>query len=77
MKSKADFLGSQIDIGDNVVFMQVDYRKLLRGIVWKMAERTCIIRHKKTNTGSKETKQFYNQIIKISNSAGEKVDEIE
>lgn len=60
-----DFLGNDLKEGDEVVFMQCGYRNFLRGKIKKLSEKTAIITHKETNTCSKETKQFHNQLIKV------------
>lgn len=60
-----DFLGNELVIGDEVVFVQLGYRNLFKGIIIKCTAKTILIKHKKTNTCSTETKQFPEQVIKI------------
>lgn len=62
-----DFLGQNIALGDVVVFIQLGYRNLLTGVVTKITDKTLMIAHEKTNTCSKETKQFHNQVVVIKN----------
>lgn len=58
-----DFLGKELKLNDEVVFMRVGYRELLKGIIIKMSEKSCLVSHKETATCQKETKQFYDQLI--------------
>lgn len=62
---KTDFLGREVTVGDKVIFVQKGYRNLMVGEIIKMAEKTALIKHAKTNTCSTETRQFYCQIVKI------------
>ena len=62
-----DFLGNELNIGDEVVFVQLGYRNLLKGHITKMTEKTILISHDKTNTCSTETKQTPSQVVKIQN----------
>jgi len=61
-----DFLGNCLEVGDEVVFVQLGYRNLMKGVVEKIMPKTILIKHQKTNTCSTETKQFANQVIKIN-----------
>lgn len=60
-----DFLGNELQVGDNVVFVQLGYRNLCKGVISKMTPKTIMITHTMTNTCSTETKQFPNQVVKI------------
>jgi len=62
-----DFLGNKLSVGDKVVFMQLNYRNLMKGTISKISEsgKTVYIKHEKTNVCSTETKQPINQVIKI------------
>jgi len=60
-----DFLGNDINVGDEVVFVELGYRNLLRGQIIRISHKTCIISHKMTNTGRTESKQLHNQVVKI------------
>ena len=62
---KFDFLGNEVNIGDEVVFMQLQYRSLMKGKIIKMTNKKVYISHEQTNTCSKESIQRYDQIIKI------------
>ena len=58
-----DFFGNQIVLGQEVAFMQLGYRHLLKGEVIHISPKHVQIRHKKTNVGRTETKQQHCQII--------------
>lgn len=60
-----DFLGRDLKVGDEVVFVQLDYRNLLKGKIKSMTAKTILIGHAKTNVCSKETKQTPAQVVKI------------
>jgi hypothetical protein len=62
-----DFLGNELKIGDEVVFVQLHYRNLLRGTIKNMTAKTILISHKATNNYQMETKQSPDQVIKIPN----------
>jgi len=61
-----DFLGNDLYVGDEVAFVQLGYRNLLRGRIKRITEKTILISHEMTNTCSTETKQTPSQVIKIS-----------
>lgn len=62
-----DFLGNNLTVGDEVVFMQLGYRNLKKGKIKSMTERgTLIISHERFNVGGTETKQDCSQVIKIN-----------
>ena len=61
-----DYLGNSIEVGDDVVFMQVRYRGLMKGTITKITPKQVVISHSKTNTCSTETKQYQDQVIKIN-----------
>lgn len=65
MDTKRDFLGSVLNIGDEVVFMQIHYRGLMIGRITSMSEKKATLRHDRTNTYKAKSIQFYNQILKI------------
>lgn len=62
-KKQYDFLGKELNIGDNVVFVQINYRNLLKGTIKTMAPKSVLISHGYENNS--ETRQRYEQIIKI------------
>lgn len=64
-KMKFDFVGNELNVGDEVVMMQIGYRNLVRGTITKMMDKMCIVSHEKTNTGSTESKQYYNQLVLV------------
>jgi len=65
MEKKYDFLGKVLKVGDEVVFMQINYRQLMRGIIVKMGKRKATIEHLTTNTCKTKSIQFHNQIIRV------------
>ena len=60
-----DFLGNELQVGDRVVFMQINYRNFLVGTIKKLSPKKATITHDKTNICSTQSIQFYDQIIKI------------
>lgn len=58
-----DFLGNVIEVGDEVVFMQKNYRNFWRGKIKSISKQKCVIVHDETNTCSKQTIQFHDQVI--------------
>ncbi len=61
-----DFLGQDLEVGDEVVFIQLRYRNLLKGTIIKMTPKTILIAHERTNVGSTQTKQFPEQVVRIN-----------
>jgi hypothetical protein len=62
-----DFLGQELQIGDDVVFMQINYRNFLRGKIKKLSDKKATISHRQAGrSGHEQSIQFYDQIIKIS-----------
>ena len=66
MGIKTDYLGNELNIGDEVVFMQIGYRGLMTGKIVSMAEKKARIKHQRTNTYRTESIQFYTQMVKIA-----------
>lgn len=64
MEEKRDFLGKRLEVGDPVVFMQIGYRGLMRGVISKLGPKKATISHEPTNTHQTRSIQFYEQIIK-------------
>ena len=60
-----DFLGNELNVGDNVVFMQKSYRNFMKGKIIRITTCTVIVQHDETNVCSTETKQTGDQVIKI------------
>ena len=60
-----DFIGRELRVWDEVVFVQLGYRNLLKGTIVSMTAKTIMIQHEKTNVGSTQTKQFPRQVVKI------------
>jgi hypothetical protein len=59
-----DFFNKELNIGDEVAFMQIGYRNLKRGIIIRISDKTILIEHEKFNCGGTTTKQFHDQVIK-------------
>ncbi len=55
-----DFLGRELEVGDAVVFMEVNRRELKHGTIEKIGKAKATIRY-----GSLRAYQFPNQIIKV------------
>lgn len=60
-----DFLGRELNVGDEVVFLQIGYRNLLHGTITKITPQKVVIKHEPTNVCSTETIQHHQQVIKI------------
>ena len=60
-----DYLGKKLREGDLVVFMQVKYRGLMKGVIKKLTPQKAIIEHEKTNLCSTESIQYHHQMIRI------------
>ena len=62
---KVDYLGNELGLGMEVVFMQLGYRGLMKGIIVKMGGKQSTMSHERTNTGRTSSRQFNSQLIKI------------
>lgn len=60
-----DFLGNELNIGDQVAFMQLSYRSMMRARVTKISDCYVMLQHEKTNLCNTESRQRHNQVIKI------------
>lgn len=60
-----DFLGQELSMDDEVVFVQLGYRNLLKGKIIRLTPQTIVINHEKTNIGDTQTRQTPSQVIKI------------
>jgi hypothetical protein len=60
-----DFLGRDVVVGSHVIFMQKNYRNLMKGVVVRISDtgKTVWVSHDKTNVGETETKQDAHQVI--------------
>ena len=65
-----DYLGNELLVGDEVVFMQLNYRGLMKGVISKISPKKVTISHKPTNTCSVTSIQFHNQTIKLTSKGG-------
>lgn len=60
-----DFLGRDLNLGDEVVFVQLNYRNLLKGTIVKTTKQMIFIEHPRTNVGGTLTRQFPEQVVKV------------
>jgi peroxiredoxin len=60
-----DFLGNELNVGDDVVIMQKSYRNFIKGKIIRITKCMVIVQHDETNVCSTETKQTFDQVIKI------------
>lgn len=60
-----DYLGNELFVGDEVAFMQIHYRGLMKGTIKSLSPKKATIIHERTNLGSTKSIQFHDQIIKI------------
>lgn len=67
-----DFTGRCLHVGDEVVFMEVGYRNLMRGKILSLSALKAKISHEPTNTSRTETVQFCDQIIRIDTDSRSK-----
>ena len=59
-----DFLGVETYVGDEIIFVRLHHRKLVKGIIKRITPKMVIITHGITNTSGMETKQYHDQVIK-------------
>lgn len=64
MEPKYDFVGNELFEGDNVIFMQVNYRNFIKGKIIKLSPKKATIEYNFDRRIEKAI-QFYDQIIKI------------
>jgi len=57
-----DFLGNKIKVGDEVVFMQINYRDLRRGEITKISPQTLLVLQEGCRN---PCRQFHKQVVKI------------
>ena len=55
-----DFLGKLIEVGDTVVFAELGYRNLSKGVIQKITDKMVFIKSNSANV-----RQFHKQVIKI------------
>ena len=59
-----DFFGNDLQVGNTVAFMQLNYRSLKQGTIIKITDKIVFIEHEKFNVGGNQTKQAHDQVIK-------------
>ena len=62
---KTDFLGNELNIGDEVVFMQLSYRSLMRGKITRISDTKVKIEHERLGNGRTECMQLQKQVVKV------------
>ena len=55
-----DYLGNVVEVGDEVVFMMLNYRSLRKGTIKRITEKMCVI-----DLNGRDVKQFHSQVVKI------------
>jgi hypothetical protein len=60
-----DFLGNDINVGDEVVYMRVGYRSLHKGFIMRITARLVFMHHQKNPDRYYWDKQAHNQVVKI------------
>jgi hypothetical protein len=61
-----DYFGKELNIGDEVVYMRINYRDLRKAKIIRMGPKKATIEYLSGKIGrSGKTTQFYNQLIKI------------
>ena len=64
-----DFLGNILAVGDKVVFMQLRYRNFMKGtLVSTNGEQIGFIKPEESDPWGTEIRQYYSQMIKITDS---------
>lgn len=65
MEIKYDFLGQEVNVGDSVIFIEVNYGNFMKGKVKTLSPQLAII-DTSSNGSRQETRQRYNQIINLT-----------
>lgn len=66
MIEATDFLENKIEVGDPVIFTELNYRNFMRGEIIRITPKMCVISYRKSGRESlSECKQFHDQVIKI------------
>lgn len=60
-----DFLGNELNVGDEVAFMQGNYRNLMKGVIFSMGTVKITISYETDYGHTSKAIQFPNQVIKI------------
>ena len=58
MDKKTDYFGRVLDVGDEVVFMQIKYRTLVRGHIVKLSDKKATIEHNNEKDNKKSLEAF-------------------
>lgn len=60
-----DYFGNELEVGTEVVFMEINYRNLTRGIIVKLNPKKAAIKWLNLHGYHGKTTQFYDQLIKV------------
>ena len=60
-----DFLGKELRVGDNVVFMEIKYRNFKKAVITKLTPQKAYISFENHYGWEREVLQFHNQLIRI------------
>ena len=61
-----DFLNNDIFVGDEVVFMELNYRNLMKGTVKRITPKMVVIEYNNYDNRKTESKQLFNQVVNIT-----------
>jgi hypothetical protein len=64
-ESRLDFLGYQICLGDDVVFIEQGYRNLMRGKIIAVNSKKATIQLENRYDTRKKTQRFYSDLLKV------------
>lgn len=67
MSEAKDFLGNPLEVGDTVVFCQLNSRSLKKGIVQKITPKTVSL---SSEYRPYSIRQFHDQVVKINSTGG-------
>jgi ribosomal protein L24 len=65
VENRKDFIGHQVCVGDNIVFIEKGYRNLKHGKVIAVNEHKATIELENRQGVHKTTQRFYSDLLKI------------
>jgi len=63
-----DYLGTAIEVGDEIIFVTKNYREFRKGVILKITAKMLVIAHEHPGMDNyylTTTKQFHDQVIKV------------
>lgn len=60
-----DYMKNELQVGDEVIFMNINYRDFNKGIIKKISPKKVTIRYIKFDNYETTTMQYHDQVIKI------------